>query len=332
MSRIDTQLVDLIREFARAHGAVRAVGQRLRAGTLDFDTVEALVGSGDESVLFRLKERCHRLFRVSEGSEAAIGGGPLFDLAVGSLFHEAMKLRENFYQQWAYGPRLRELRETGVSEGRGLVEEFEKILAETEGRLNQSLMETEVLLEQTTGPLRTLMRDHRTSGPLARYLVIHHEEVAHLFGGTGEDLLVGVYGSAGAAFEVAARSYLASGFFAEGRDALEAAVRAGADPTELAGTKAYADGMCAYLAGEYAPCIARLSDWVATPPSAREAGPGRFAVAGLSKVGQLVDDPELARRAAELALRVSACFEEGSPEPVVRATAATAARGPGAAS
>jgi hypothetical protein len=314
MSRIDTQLVDLVREFTRAHAAIRAVGQQLRSGNLEFETVEALVGSGEESVLYRLKERCHRLFRTSDDSQAAIGGGPLFDLAVGSLFHEAMKLRENFYQQWAYGPRLRALRETGVAEGRGLVEEFEKILADTEGRLKESLQETEVLLEQTTEPLRALLRDHRASGPLARYLAGHHDEVAHLFGGTGTDVLVAVYGSAGAALEVAACSYLESGFFTEGRDALAAARAAGAEAGSLAALEAYAEGMCAYMTGDYEACVAQLSHWIESPPSLREAGPGRFAMAGLAKVGQLVDDPDLGRRAAALAERIRSYLAEASVE------------------
>jgi hypothetical protein len=314
MSRIDTQLVDLVREFTRAHDAIRAVGQQLRSGSLEFETVEALVGSGEESVLYRLKERCHRLFRTADDSQTAIGGGPLFDLAVGSLFHEAMKLRENFYQQWAYGPRLRALRETDVSGGRGLVAEFEKILADTEGRLNQSLQETEVLLEQTTEPLRALLRDNRASGPLARYLADHHDEVAHLFGGTGTDVLVGVYGSASAAFEVAARSYLESGFFTEGRDALAASRAAGAKAGSMVALEAYAEGMCAYLAGDYGACFEQLCRWIEAPPSAREAGPGSFAVAGLSKVGQLVDDPDLARRAGALAEQIRSYFADPSAE------------------
>ena len=45
----------------------------------------------------------------------------LFDLAVGSLFHEAMKFRENFYQREVYGPRVRALRDAARAEGAAAV-------------------------------------------------------------------------------------------------------------------------------------------------------------------------------------------------------------------
>ena len=58
------------------------------------------MGDGEDSVLFRLKERCHALFRGGEQpSEVVMRREALFDLAVGSLFHEAMKFRENLYQR-----------------------------------------------------------------------------------------------------------------------------------------------------------------------------------------------------------------------------------------
>ena len=61
----------------------------------------------------------------------------LFDLAVGSLFHEAMKFRENFYQREVYGPRVRALRTESGAENEALFREFEKILAAVAQRLDE---------------------------------------------------------------------------------------------------------------------------------------------------------------------------------------------------
>jgi len=85
--RTDAGLVDIVREFLSVHGLLRRLFERHHAGSLRFEEVQALAGDNESSPLFRLKERCHGLFRAGE-----VGGAALFDLAVGSLFHEAMKV------------------------------------------------------------------------------------------------------------------------------------------------------------------------------------------------------------------------------------------------
>ena len=102
----DSSVIDLIRDFLEAHRRLRAVAARHRSGELQFAEVQSLVGEGEGSVLYRLKERCHNLYRAVPVPQDEIGPGALFDLAVGSLFHEAMKFREGFYQLSAYGPKL----------------------------------------------------------------------------------------------------------------------------------------------------------------------------------------------------------------------------------
>src|SRR5215831_5009120 len=93
-----------------------------------FEEVQALAGDTESSALFRLKERCHALFRAGE-----LGGDlprvALFDLAVGSLFHEAMKLRENLYQLQVYAPKVEAARSQAEPGSEELFEEFARILA-----------------------------------------------------------------------------------------------------------------------------------------------------------------------------------------------------------
>ena len=123
-------LVDILREFLAAHRLTRRLFARYRSGELRFEELEDLVGDDEHSVLFRLKGRCHALFRRDPGHPAlAVRREALFDLAVGSLFHEAMKFRENFYQREVYGPRVRALRTESGGENAALFQEFEKILS-----------------------------------------------------------------------------------------------------------------------------------------------------------------------------------------------------------
>src|SRR5262245_58305193 len=114
----DGGLVEIVRDFLRAHRELRAIAALHRSGELHFDRVKTLVGDGEEAVLYRLKERCHELFREEGGGQ--VGREALFDLAIGALFHEAMKFRENFYQLAVYGPKVRALRATAQTDGEEL--------------------------------------------------------------------------------------------------------------------------------------------------------------------------------------------------------------------
>ena len=76
-----------------------------------FEDIEKFVGDDASSILFRLKESCHAIFRPSgSDSRPEVAAGALLDLVVGSLFHEAMALRENLYQLESYGAQVQMLR------------------------------------------------------------------------------------------------------------------------------------------------------------------------------------------------------------------------------
>ena len=130
-------LVDIVREFLLAHRLLRRLFERQRSGGLRFDELQALAGDTEASVLFRLKERCHALFRAGVFGDD-VPRVALFDLAVGSLFHEAMKLRENLYQLEVYAPKVEAARREAESGSEGLFEEFERILAASRERLAEA--------------------------------------------------------------------------------------------------------------------------------------------------------------------------------------------------
>jgi hypothetical protein len=303
MRTIDSTLVDIARDFLDAHQALREVARRHRAGELRLEEALLLVGDDEESVLFRLKERCHRVFRADENGE--IGPGGLFDLAVGSLFHEAMKFRENVYTRDVYGPRVRALRRAQVEDGGDLLREFEKIIEDSALRLEESLFEAETLLRQTVGQFRVLLCAHANNAFVTRYLIEHREQVEDVLSDRLEAVLDEVHGDAGLGFARAGRSYVDSGFFEAGRLALAEAASLGHPAERIAGLDAYAKGMQAYLEGRYRDAIAVLGEWAQLPPEA-DGIDGALAIAALSRVGQLVGEEE----AAELGADATALAEQ----------------------
>jgi hypothetical protein len=209
MTAVGSGLVEIVREFLVAHRLLRQVSARYRGGLLAFEEVGELVGDDERSVLFRLKERTHALFR----GEGAIGPAALFDLAVGSLFHEAMKFRENFYQRSAYGPKVQALQEAAVRDASGLLPEFEKLLEGAALRIDESLQELDTLLAQTTAQFRVLLEANADEGVLARVLVARGEELAEVFGGSSDEFFAALYGDVASAWSRAGRSLLESGFY-----------------------------------------------------------------------------------------------------------------------
>lgn len=276
--------VAILRDFLDAHRALRRVGERYAAGVLAFSEVEALVGDGEGAVLFRLKERCHALFRTA-GSPTAMRREVLFDLAVGALFHESMKFRENFYQHAVYGPKVRELGAVSDPGETDLFREFEKILSESEARTSEALDEALTLLAQTTAELRSMLAAHPEYALVTRFLVEREALVGEVLRSDLAGLLAAIHGSAGEGFATAARSYLESGYYGEAAAAFRRALECDPGREDAPTLQLYAEGMQDFLEGRYADAVGHITGWLETDPGRPDHVHAAFNA--ISKVGQL---------------------------------------------
>jgi len=287
--------VDVVRDFLIAHRELRHLFELFRSAKLRFEDLDPIFVDDEGSVLFRLKERCHALFRPRPGRSRGAGHREvLFDLAVGSLFHEVMKFRENFYQLEVYGPQVRALRGQADPEADALFEEFERILDAVSARLGEGLAEAEALLAQTRSQLGLLLREHADDGLVMRCLIEHRELVEEVFGEGLDAFLTRLLpGRAARGFALAGGSYLESGHYAEAERVFAEAEARGGNAAELHRQAAYARGMRAYLAGDYGESVAQLTAWAreATPAEALLA---RLAHSALSRLDRLVQGNERA--------------------------------------
>jgi tetratricopeptide (TPR) repeat protein len=280
-------LVDIVRDFLVVDQAMRSLFERFRSGALSFEEVRDRISADEGSALFRLKERCHSLFRAdADAPQAARPREVLFDLAVGSLFHETMKFRENFYQREIYGPRVRALRDAAGEEATALFLEFEKILATVSENLEQGLSESEALLTRTREQLAVLLTEEPEDGRVVRYLIEHRDAVEAVFCEDLDALLARVYGDTAAGFAQAGRSYLESGYFEEADRMLAEAVARGGECKALEPLGLYARGMAAYMKGNYTESVAQLERWI-DGEEPREAAQIELACAAISKIDQL---------------------------------------------
>ena len=302
MNNVSADQVDIVRDFLSAHRITKRLLERFHTGELRFAELQELIGDDESSVLYRLKERCHALFRPRD-SDAMIGsrGQALFDLAVGSLFHEAMKFRENFYQQEIYGPRVRALGSGSNRDGDALFQEFEKILVAVSERLAEGAHETAILIEQSVKQLRALLCEHPGNGFVLRYLLENQTRVEDVFGDSIEHVFEEIEGSAEVGYEVAGRSYLVSGFYREAEKTLALAIEAGGDRAELEWLSQYAGGMAAYLDGEYGVCVAQIGGWLdARAVDTSLLADARRALATIDQLAVGGDRAEVTAKAAAL--------------------------------
>jgi hypothetical protein len=303
-------LVDILRTFLAADQSMRRIFARYRAGLLSFDEVQRLVGDDERSVLFRLKERCHALFRGGDRAPGiATQREALFDLAVGSLFHEAMKFRENLYQRTVYGPKIHALRSQSGAEAEGIFEEFEKILAAAAVRLDEALHETEALLVHTRAQFRALLAVHAENDLVARFLVEERALVEEVLGDELDDVLASIHGTAALGYARAARSYLHSGFFVPARRALAEALARDPGCSDLLPLAAYAEGMELYVAGEHAASLARLTEWVDAAAASAEPALCDLAYAAVRRIAQGASDASADEHDATLAIDAAALAE-----------------------
>jgi hypothetical protein len=307
VSDLESGLVDIVRDFLTAHELAARVADRFRADELTFADVERLVADSEASPLFRLKERCHALFRRDDVGEHSATQEELFDLAVGALFHEAMKLRENLYQQVAYGPKVEVLRRAADPDAAGLFEEFEKILSGTRVRLAEAVQETEALLAQTRRQFRRLLTAHRSNRLVTRYLVANQALVAAVFDTGLESLLEEIHGSSGEGFAQAARSYVASGYFEQAQRALDEAGQRLNGRADLDALRAYVSGMGAYLDGRRSEALDQLVVWLDGPADAVEPETACVAYAAAMRISEHAarEDAALATRAQEVCRRLA---------------------------
>ena len=303
-------LVDMLRDFLAVDRSMRRLIGRYRAGELRWDEVQSLFADDEASPLFRLKERCHALFRsASRNGPVARHREVLFDLAVGALFHEAMRFREGFYQRNVYGPRVRALRgAAGDAPADQVFSEFEKIERAVSANLEEGAAETIALLDRCREQLAQLLTGHPDDGHVTRFLIERAPEVEAVFGGGLDDLLASVHGSAAAGWALAARSYLESGYFEEAERALrEAGARMG-DAARLAPLAEYARGMAAYMAGDYAGTVEHLEQWAAAghASEARLVGVAHTAVAKIERLATGDDRDRVVAAARALVERIAA--------------------------
>jgi len=213
----ERKIVTIVYSFLHAIRIFRQMENGYKAGSLKFSDLANFVDDRGQSFLFTLKTACHDLFRqnISSPTERE----RIFDLTVGSIFHLAMKLREDLYQLEFYGPEYRELREKKPLNPaqEALVSKFKEVFSRAKDSLKEGMEEVALLLEDSFLQLKDLLEEYRENGLLLRFLLEEKKLVEDTLGEKGvERIFRFLYGrDESEPYRLAGESYFQSGFYSQ---------------------------------------------------------------------------------------------------------------------
>jgi hypothetical protein len=224
--RRDFIFKEVVREFIKNRLQCRDLYDTCkREGEIAFASMDFWVGTEIRpGPLWQLKDTSHSLFRNS-GARCGLREY-LFDWAIGSAFHAAMKLKEDVYLMSAY--RLRQDALEGCTDAVTL-KRLEKCRLTTDKiarSLVQQLREVRDLLGEASRQLRDLLPDQAQNKLLMRFLVEKAGDLEAVWGpGALEAVFREVFPrNPHLGYCLAGESYLAGGWFRGAHQAFERAL------------------------------------------------------------------------------------------------------------
>lgn len=183
-TRRDIFIRDLFRDFFNAKTDFDAInaGYRKKA-TINFTAVENWIGSeSTRGPLWLLKDLSHRLFRTDSTLNSLYEH--LFDWTLGSIFHEAMKLKEDAYQIESYKPLL----EIQVKNNRHttelsrIIQEYYTLIEKARTNLAGELADINELFIKALFHLREMIPGYAHNLLLVQYLLDNRPVFNRFFG------------------------------------------------------------------------------------------------------------------------------------------------------
>jgi hypothetical protein len=180
-SNLEKKQIDLIRESISTYNLCREVIDLYAKEKLSFSRMEEFVDDRGKSSLYRLKQMCHDLFR---NVDDATYREKFYDITVGYIFHEAMKLRENVYQLEYYKPQYTTLlnSEELTSLEKRVIHEFDLLIHKAEKRLKVGLQEVKGLLRDLVAQLKDLLKLYRNNYLLPRFVLENEKALVKIYG------------------------------------------------------------------------------------------------------------------------------------------------------
>ncbi len=246
-SNLEKKQIDLIRESLSVYDFCQEVMSLYAKGQLSFGRMEEFVDDRGKSCLYRLKQMSHELFR---NAEEATYREKFYDITVGYIFHEAMKLRENVYQLEYYKPQYETLVASDelTTLEKKVIHEFDVLILRARKRLKEGLKEVKGLLRDLVAQLKDLLKLYRTNYLLPRFVLENQKALIRIYHKKGFAELLNEMFERGRSTLVykAAQSYLDSEYYAAAKLLFQKVVKMDPDDEKARYMFLYASAFASY--------------------------------------------------------------------------------------
>ncbi|HUJ90618.1 MAG TPA: hypothetical protein VLX12_10510 [Syntrophorhabdales bacterium] len=255
-SNLEKKQIDLIKESLSVHDFCIEVIALYARSQLSFSRMEEFVDDRGKSCLYRLKQMSHELFR---SAEEATYREKFYDITVGYIFHEAMKLRENVYQLEYYKPQYETLVASDelTALEKKVIHEFDVLILKARKRLKEGLKEVKMLLKDLVVQLKDLLKLYRTNYLLPRFILENEKALVKIYRKNGfSELLNDMYehGKATLIYK-AAQSYLDSEYYGSAKLLFQKVANMDRDDTRARFMFLYASAFASYFKNRLARAL-----------------------------------------------------------------------------
>jgi hypothetical protein len=195
-SKHDSFVRDVLRDFCQIASALENHFSDYDAtGAVSFHFFDDMLGrQNSKGLLWRLKDTAHLLFRNEERTSYAVFGEYL-DWALGYIFHECIKLKEDAYQQMNYKPRFKHLQQgVGLTpEEQHIGSELYAVIRQTSESIEREVRRIRFIIFHCKRLFILYLPLHHENPLLARFLYAQSELVHGVFKGYAEELTRAIY-------------------------------------------------------------------------------------------------------------------------------------------
>jgi hypothetical protein len=224
--RLQQRSQEACRQDCAKNGAIsmdpETLAEWLRQWTIVLGT------ESNKGALWQLQDRCRQLWP----SEAPSGPGVRLDWLIGSLFHEAVKLKENLCLLNNYCAAATDCSLASVGRGVrnsvGQVHDLGFFIDDVVGYVAQQTKRVGMLLDQVSSAVRTMLPDLLGNPLVMRLLAERESLLAELWGASLQSIFSEAFVGAAAGFCLAGESYLRGQRFCQALAMYERAL--GCDP------------------------------------------------------------------------------------------------------
>ncbi len=221
----DIYLRNIVKDFFKSYDFFRDLETSFQENGLSYEGMDLWVGTQKaKGMLWQLKDMSHSMWKDAEPQQ-----NPdtfIFDWMIGTLFHEAMKLKENLYVLVHYQPVYNALNlNTEAEETNDTCPTF---FNEITDEISRSMRRIHCLYEKALDRLYAITEEERDNALLIRYILDAKREEPEKWdqaNGLGTLLHRLFPGRMDEAYCIAGESYLEGSWYTEAKNAFEQALK-----------------------------------------------------------------------------------------------------------